>query len=60
MRGNNRLPGTYIPGIGSFRSDILFEHHDGPYAGHLGMDKTFESISRFFYWPSLLQDELLF
>lgn len=40
----------------NFRQDILYEHHDSPLAGHLGRDKTFAAVSRYFYWPSLSKD----
>lgn len=35
---------------------LLHEHHDSPTSGHLGKDKTLESISRNFYWPGMARD----
>ena len=37
----------------SILSSILEEHHDTPLGGHLGVDKTLEVVSRFFYWPNM-------
>ncbi|KAL1919525.1 uncharacterized protein VTP21DRAFT_2218 [Calcarisporiella thermophila] len=35
------------------RLQILQEHHDIPISGHLGIEKTYERVHRFFYWPRL-------
>ena len=35
---------------------IMQSHHDSPVAGHLGIEKTFELISRNFFWPSMRKD----
>lgn len=43
----------YVPE--GLRERILFEAHDPPVMGHLGMDKTLERVSRRFYWPRLEQ-----
>ncbi len=48
---NNRI---YIPE--SLRIDILQSHHNSPTAGHFGISKTFELISRNFWWKSLRGD----
>jgi hypothetical protein len=32
------------------------EHHDIEIAGHLGMDKTIEAITRNYYWPKMGKD----
>ena len=32
------------------------EHHDIEIAGHLGMDKTIEAITRHYYWPKMGKD----
>ena len=37
--------------------DAIFEHlHAAPYAGHFGVNKTVQAISRRFFWPSLRRD----
>ena len=32
---------------------ILLSCHDSKFAGHIGRDKTFEMVSRQFWWPHL-------
>ena len=39
---------------------ILKELHDNSTGGHFGFDKTLESVSRRFYWPSLRKDVRLY
>jgi hypothetical protein len=34
----------------------IAEFHDTPYAGHFGQNKTYEAVSKFFWWPSLKAD----
>ena len=41
----------YVPDDSFIKLDILRIHHDSPVAGHYGMAKTFELISRNYYWP---------
>ena len=43
----------YIPCIDTIRVTITREHHDTPTNGHLGEHKTYERISRYYYWPSM-------
>jgi hypothetical protein len=43
----------YIPSIDTVRLSIMREHHDTPLNGHLGEHKTYERISRYYYWPSM-------
>ena len=45
-----------IPFNKALRTAILKEHHDAKIAGHLGIDKTCESIMRNFYWPKMIKD----
>ena len=49
----NRL---YIPPNPTLRTSILQTHHDCNASAHLGMDKTYELISRSFFWPELQTD----
>lgn len=37
------------------RRPVLFELHDAPTAGHLGVSRTYDRIRRRFYWPGLLR-----
>jgi hypothetical protein len=41
----------YVPE--SLRQRVVREHHDTPYAGHLGKDKMLELVKRRFYWPGM-------
>lgn len=36
--------------------DILFNFHDHPYAGHLGIDKTYKKIIERYFWPTIYKD----
>lgn len=45
----------YIP-PSDVRQHLLHEHHDTIYAGHLGMDKTYECLTRNYYWPTMRDD----
>jgi hypothetical protein len=47
----------YLPsGPGeSLKIRLLGEAHDAPASGHLGRDKTYERLSRYFYWPKMYQ-----
>jgi hypothetical protein len=39
-----------------FIKDILFNFHDHPYAGHLGIDKTYKKIIKRYFWPTTYKD----
>ena len=45
----------YVPEI--IRSEVISRHHDDPLAGHFGIDKTKELVSRKYYWPRLRKDD---
>ena len=36
--------------------EIISRHHNDPLAGHFGIDKTKDLVSRKYYWPSLRRD----
>ncbi|KAA0041476.1 serine/threonine-protein kinase TIO-like [Cucumis melo var. makuwa] len=40
----------------SLQEALLKEAHSGRLAGHFGQDKTFEIISKRYYWPQLRRD----
>ena len=44
----------YVPNC-ALRQSLLTEAHDTPLGGHLGRDKTYDRLSRRFYWPRLHQ-----
>jgi integrase-like protein len=41
---------------GPLRAQILHDHHDAPIAGHQGIERTYASIHRLFYWPRMNND----
>lgn len=45
-----------IPNAFKLRSKIIKELHDSPYAGHGGVKKTVELVSRDYWWPGLTKD----
>lgn len=46
----------YVPEEASVREELLRLHHDDPLAGHFGIDKTVELMSRKYYWSSIRAD----
>ena len=36
--------------------DILYWHHDVPWCGHLGIQKTLDLVQRQFWWPGIAAD----
>jgi len=38
------------------RTAVIAQHHEGPLAGHPGIDKTIEAIQRHFHWDTLRTD----
>ena len=46
----------YVPDSGTLRQDIISDMHTSAYAGHVGMTKTVEAVSRLFWWPGLRKD----
>jgi hypothetical protein len=40
---------VYIPAVDQIKVDILREHHDAKIVGHLGQEKTLESLMRSYY-----------
>ena len=49
---NNRL---IVPNSHTLREDIIRAAHEPPYAGHMGTAKTFDVLSRTFFWPRMSQ-----
>lgn len=49
MRGEQ----IYVPFNKRIMTKIIHEAHDIEVAGHVGMNKTLEKISRSFYWPKM-------
>ena len=51
---------VYIPDILSLKTTIISEHHDGKVSGHIGYQKTYDSITRYYYWPNMYVDIKLY
>ena len=47
---NNRI---YVPDNDALRLELLRQHHDSPLAGHYGIDKTVELLSRNYWYPRM-------
>ena len=45
-----------VPQDGDLRRRCIAMHHDPPYIGHLGRDRTLEQVRRHFLWPGMRQD----
>ena len=43
----------YVPDNNSLRLELLCQHHDDPLPGHFGIPKTFELLSRNYWFPHL-------
>ena len=41
---------------GELRTQILHDHHDAPIAGHQGIERTYSTMHRLFYWPRMNND----
>ena len=46
----------YVPNEASVRQELLKRHHDDPLAGHFGVAKTTELMSRKYFWESMKAD----
>eukprot|EP00250_Pteridium_aquilinum_P021954 c25270_g3_i1 orf=3378-4424(+) len=46
----------YVPAAGGLRRNLLREHHDTLWAGHLGQEKTMELVAQSFFWPYMEKD----
>jgi len=42
---------VYVPASDAIKVQVLRQCHDSPAAGHFGQAKTFELVTRDFYWP---------
>ena len=51
--GQTRL---YVPRESSIRTQLLHDNHDIPMAGHQGFQRTYEKLSKNYYWHSMRED----
>src|SRR5581483_3507136 len=40
----------------NMRTEVIHDHHDIPISGHQGIERTYSSLQRFFYWPRMIKD----
>ena len=52
--GMFELPGRGRKTLG-YRERLLLEYHNGPLAGHLGRERTYEHLSRDFWWEGMYE-----
>lgn len=45
----------YVPDNGELKAELLRQCHDKPAIGHPGRSKTYELLSREYYWPGMYQ-----
>jgi len=45
-----------IPNVNRVRTALLWDYHDRPYAGHLGVNKTLHNMQRSFWWQGTFSD----
>ena len=47
---------VYVPDSITLQEEIITKHHDSKLAGHPGYTKTYELITRNYWWPRMLED----
>ena len=51
-----RLQGLWricVPNDNLCRQYVMYQMHDHPLSGHMGVNKTYDALSRQFYWPGI-------
>ena len=46
----------FVPDVGQLKLRLIKKSHDDPAAGHPGKAKTYEILSRYYYWPGIIND----
>ena len=44
----------YVPNDPELHAELLRMYHESPVAGHMGRARTYEALSREYYWPGML------
>jgi hypothetical protein len=44
----------YVPNCPELHAELLRMYHESPVAGHMGRARTYEALSREYYWPNML------
>jgi len=47
---------VYVPDSITLREEIITKYHDSELVGHPGYTKTYELITRTYWWPRMLED----
>jgi Reverse transcriptase (RNA-dependent DNA polymerase)/RNase H-like domain found in reverse transcriptase/Integrase zinc binding domain/Integrase core domain len=45
-----------VPNGAGLREQLLYDAHDAPLAGHVGMAKTLDHLQRHYWWPGIARD----
>jgi hypothetical protein len=45
-----------IPNSPAIKEALLWEFHDAPYSGHVGVRKTLKAIQQSFWWPNMARE----
>ena len=51
-----RLQGLWricVPSAAQCKQHVLYQCHDHPTAGHMGVHKTYDMLARLYYWPGI-------
>lgn len=46
----------YVPSDAAVKQELLKIHHDDPFGGHYGVDRTFDLLRRKYYWDKMKRD----
>ena len=46
----------FVPNVGQLKFRFIQKFHDDPAASHPGKTKTYEILSRYYYWPGIIDD----
>ncbi len=46
----------YVPNTDTLRQDLIWWHHDVPWAAHMGVRRAVEAIRHQFWWPGMRTD----
>jgi hypothetical protein len=44
----------YVPADPELHAELLRMYHESPVSGHMGRSRTYEALSREYYWPGML------
>ena len=56
FRNKDNTKQLFVPNAKHLRREIMEDHHDQYLAGHFGINKTLELLTRNYFWPRIAQD----